>query len=148
MLGEHYPLFQPDNEFVFEFYSQGEKGEIKKAVIFEPLSFPAQDAYNLALCTFRNGIAVDHEVTNNKDFLKTMYTVAKAVYEFCDVHPDSSIQIGANDKRRLTIYNGIFKRRYAEIIESFDIMGINGGNAEPYNPEKFYGIFEIRPKKG
>ena len=76
-----------------------------------------------------------------------MYTIAKATYLFFEAHPDKTVQIRANEERRLRIYNSIFQRSYEEIKRSFEVDGIMETLKEPYDPKKSYTLFELRLKR-
>jgi len=146
MKGEHYPLEStPDKEFFF-FQSIGPKGVFQKAIWFDKLP-EGVNLFNLALCVVANGRLEDDIVTNNEDFVKTMYTVAKAVQEFFGTNPDAVLQISALGAKRLRIYTEIFQRKYDELGPVFLIKGIIEGQSEKFQPDRFYQAFEIALKK-
>ena len=145
MISEHYPISPDSSGKIFHFQSKGPGGIFDKVVLFEPR--PKQSHFNLALCVWHEGKWVDDYETNNKDFLKTMSTVAKTLQLFFEKHPKATVEIRAIERRRLKIYNGIFKRRHHEIIENYDVFGCEKESREIYRPGKNYFWFEIALKK-
>ncbi len=108
----------------------------------------SEGLYNLALCLERNGQLFDDIATNNKDFSKTMFTVAKALELFFINHPGATVQIRASDDKRLRVYNGIFKRKYDEISQLYSVYGISiEDEKEIYSSERYYIGFELSVKK-
>ncbi len=93
-----------------------------------------------------NGEQRDDTISNNQDYVKVLSTVAKAVYEFLDLHPDAIIEIEAVDEKRLRLYNLIFKRRYHEWRLLFLVEGYIGLEKELFNPDKDYWRFELQWK--
>jgi len=145
MITGYYTLKPNAAKEAFYFRSEGPQGIFYKLVLFE--SIPGEGCFNLALCVLQNNKWVDDIVTNNDDFVKTISTVARAVLEFFEVHPDAVLQIGADERRRLNVYNGIFRRRLNQIQVTFEVQGIIEGRKEPYQPQKNYEGFEINLKK-
>lgn len=145
MITDYYTLKPNVAKDAFYFRSEGPKGVFHKLVLFEWI--PGEGCFNLALCVLQNNKWVDDIVTNNDDFVKTISTVAKTVLEFFEVHPDAVLQIGADERRRLGVYNGIFRRRQDEIQAIYEVHGIIEGRKELYQPQKNYEGFEINLKK-
>lgn len=146
MKGEHYSFeWTPDKE-LFAFESVGPNGVFQKVVWFSPIE-GRENVYNLALCVFQNGIMEDDILTQNDDFAKTMYTVAKAVHSFFETYPRATVQIQALGEKRLRIYNWIFQRKQLELESVFKITGVVNGGSQRFEREKFYEAFEISLKR-
>ncbi|TAK41720.1 MAG: hypothetical protein EPO28_08255 [Saprospiraceae bacterium] len=143
MIKEHYPLLASASKRHFRFKSIGEKRVIDKFVLFERL---AESRYNLAFGDIIGEELHDEDISNNRDPVKVISTVAKAVYEFFEQHPDAILEIEAIDEKRLIFYNAIFKRRQHEIEQIFEARGIWEKGMEIYNPAHFYQKFEIQIK--
>ena len=103
--------------------------------------------FNLAFGDAKKGKIDDKIVSNNNDILKLISTVAAIIYDFYSHYPDAIVVIAPIDKRRSALYHGIFKRRFAEIVEYFQVLGIMGSHKESFSIEGIYEKFEIKRKK-
>lgn len=143
MIDKHYLLESNSEKDFFFFKSTGVKGSIEKWVWFQKIG---KDRYNLAFGDLINGELSDSSISNNLDVLMVISTVAKTIYEFSELHPDVTIIIIPRDEKLKRFYNTVFRRRYQEIIELFDILGIKKHIPTSYNPKKNYDKFELTPK--
>jgi hypothetical protein len=115
-----------------------------KLVEFEEIG---SQRYNLAFGDFVDGVFLDSVVTNNFDILKTISTVAEAIYRFFDNYPDAILEIEAIDEKRLRLYNRILNRKLDEIVENLNLFGYVDGQREVFQPNRSYQKFEIQRKK-
>ena len=140
-----YPIYKVPNSNIFLFESVGEKGTILKRVIFQPAY---RNRYNLAFGDAEGEDTNDNVISNNHDLLKVMSTIVTIVYYFFDKNPAAMLKIEGVDSKRRRLYNSIFKRKYKDLKEDFQIYGITENRKlEEYNPNQFYQIFEIQKKK-
>jgi len=144
MIKDSYPLIPTKLKNAFFFKSVGVKGTILKVIIFEHLK---GNRYNLAFGDVVNNELDDEVISNNRDFVKVMATVATAIYYFLETNPKAIVEIDPIDSKRALFYNRIFQRKHTEIIEILNLVGIVNKQKEIYNPEKLYDKFEIRSKK-
>jgi hypothetical protein len=73
MLGETYPIKPSLDKLYYLFISEGPKGRIIKIVLFQNIG---ENSYNLAFGDFNGGQVDDEVVSNNRDFVKVLSTVA------------------------------------------------------------------------
>ena len=140
---DSYPITSSVNNLIYVFESKGIKGTIKKVVIFQKME---TNRYNLAFGDEVKGTVDDKIDSNNNDMIKVLSTIANIIYDFISHFPDAIIVIGAVERRKLILYNGIFRRRFKEIEESFEIQAFKEGKRETYSPDEFYYKFEINRK--
>jgi hypothetical protein len=140
MLGETYPIKPSLDKLYYLFISEGPKGRIIKIVLFQNIG---ENSYNLAFGDFNGGQVDDEVVSNNRDFVKVLSTVAACVYDFVKANPGVKLEIDPVDEKRKTLYNAVFKRHHVFIQQQFRILGVIAKVPEPYTPEKMYDIFEL-----
>ena len=143
MIKDSYPLLPSKSENAFFFRSVGVKGTILKVIIFEHLK---GNRYNLAFGDWINGDLNDTIISNNNDLQKVVSTIAKTIYQFTEEYPLAIITIEGVDAKRTKLYNTIFRRRFFEIKETFEVKGIVNEVKEDYNPSKSYEKFEVKKK--
>ena len=143
MLGETYDISPAGNGLSYAFNSIGPKGLIQKIVLFQWYSI---NSYNLAFGDIVNGFLSDETVSNNRDFVKVLGTVAKCAYHFVEKHPGVMLKITPVDEGRKMLYNAVFKRHHRSIAEKFDIQGRIDTALEAYDPDKLYDEFELKHK--
>jgi hypothetical protein len=85
---DSYKLKSVSNFLVFEFISEGPKGNITKLVKYNKTNL--KDLYNLAFGDKSNdtGLIDDRVISNNGDADKILATVVKTVFTFTDQFPD------------------------------------------------------------
>jgi hypothetical protein len=138
-----YIYFKKSTRFIFT--SEGAKGKIVKIIQF---SYLENNEWNLGFGDAHQGKIDDLILSNNQDIVRVMNTVAKAIYDFFQIYPDSTILIRPIDEKRKRFYNSIFQRHFKEIIFHFQIIGISKEIEEQYSPHKLYDNFKIMRKFG
>ena len=111
-----YELKAEKSLMVFEFISEGTKGQIPKLIKYSVTNL--KDTYNLAFGDKNpeTGEIDDNVVSNNGDSEKVLATVVATVYAFSDKYPDSWIFATGSTKARTRLYRmGI--TRYIDEIE-------------------------------
>ncbi|MCB0517891.1 MAG: hypothetical protein H6577_24945 [Lewinellaceae bacterium] len=140
MLGETYPIKPSPNKLYYLFTSEGPRGRILKIVLFQNIG---ENSYNLAFGDFIAGQLDDEVVSDNRDFVKVLSTVAACAYDFVKANPGVKLEIDPVDERRKMLYNAVFKRHHIFIQQQFRILGVIADVPEPYSAEKMYDLFEL-----
>lgn len=120
----------PHFEF-FEFYSEGPKGRIRKAVAYQGTD--VEKVYNLAFGDFdeEKQIIDDLSVTNNGDSRKVLATVASTIYAFAEQHPGAWILATGSTAARNRLYRMGISNHINEISLIFIYLATQmkmGGN--------------------
>ncbi len=100
---------------VFEFVSEGPKGEISKLVQFGETNL--KDFYNLAFGDKdpATGEINDSVVSNNNDSDKVLATVVATVYAFTNKHPEAWVYATGSTRSRTRLYRMGLTKYLAEI---------------------------------
>jgi len=109
---------------VFEFISEGPKGQIKKMVQYTDTG--TENVFNLAFGDYdeeTNSIN-DISITNNGDSTKVLATVASTVYAFTEKHPNAWIFATGSTVVRTRLYRMGITNNIEEIIVDFDVYGL------------------------
>lgn len=145
MRKEGYPLtiIEPN---LFTFTSQGKKGTILKALVFEEVDL---NEYNLALIDYIEDTESwsDMAITNNGDVSKIMKTVLIGILDFLQKNPRAIIAVEGNTRIKILFYNRIFKTYYSEYRH---IIHVSSEKTDKLSHEcifdKVYSIFYICKK--
>jgi hypothetical protein len=131
MLLERYE-YEIGNSFQqYDFYSEGPKGKIRKAVLYSFLgTLDGTDYYNLGFGDYDESERSinDLSVSNNKDRDKVLATVAVTALEFTSHFPGCQILAEGSTPARTRLYQMGVAKYYAEIAELFDIHGLTEKN--------------------
>lgn len=95
-----YPLKAEKSLMVFEFTSDGPKGQIRKLVKYSETNL--KDMYNLAFGDRdeESGEIDDKSISNNGDSDMVLATVVSTVYAFTERYPDSWVFATGSTKAR------------------------------------------------
>jgi hypothetical protein len=131
----------------FRFTSISDEKSIEKIIVFKRT---AQNLWNLGFGDVQGDDWADDIITNNNDLRTVLQTVANAVYDFCDTHPNSIILIMPLEHQRKLLYNRIFKLKWHEIEPFFIVKGVmtnsESSQLETFNPRKMFDYFVIAKK--
>jgi hypothetical protein len=111
----------------YNFYSEGPRGRIKKAVLYGLLGArKGVDHYNLAFGDYDHNMEIidDLSISNNGDRDKILATVAFTVIEFAGHFPGCKIVAGGSTPARTRLYQMGIAKYYKEISVLFDIQGL------------------------
>lgn len=137
-----------ENLLVYEFISQGIKGQIKKMVKY---SFTGtENVYNLGFGDFdtETNQINDFSVTNNGDSTKVLATVASTVYAFTEKYPNSWILATGSTVVRTRLYRMGITNNLNEIRKDFVVFGLNDkGLWEKFIIGEDYEAFLITKKE-
>lgn len=131
---------------VFEFTSQGPKGQIPKLVKYSETNL--KDMYNLALGDkdIKTGQINDTIISNNGDSDMFLATVVSTVYAFTDKYPDVWIFATGSTKARTRLYRMGITKYVTEIKKDFQIFGLRDDQWEKFEKEVDYEAFLVRRK--
>jgi hypothetical protein len=132
---------------VFEFISEGPKGEISKLIKYSETNL--KGLYNLAFGDKNEttGEIDDKVVSDNKDSEKVLATVVSSVYAFYDKHPDAYVFATGSTSARTRLYRMGITKYYDEVKKDFDIYGLKENEWQPFKKGIEYDAFLIELKK-
>lgn len=143
---DRYELKAEQSQMVFEFLSEGPKGQIPKLIKYSETAL--KGFYNLAFGDkdLQTGNINDLVISNNGDGEKVLATVVSSIYSFTDRYPGSWIYATGSTKARTRLYRiGITK--YLQDIETdFEIYGLRSNEWHPFEKENDYESFLAKRK--
>ena len=109
---------------IYEFVSEGPKGQIRKMVEYTETG--TDNVYNLAFGDYNEETKSidDYSITNNGDSLKVLATVASTVYAFTDKYPNAWIFATGSTAVRTRLYRMGITNNIDEIAVDFNIYGL------------------------
>lgn len=126
----------------YDFYSEGPKGRIRKAVFYKFLGTrDGLDYYNLGFGDYNEDkqMVNDLSVSDNKDRDKILATVANTTLEFTSHFPDCRIVATGSTLARTRLYQMGIAKHYEEISKIFDIQGLTkAGGWRPFKGGENY----------
>lgn len=146
MFDNRYDVKVSDDFSAFEFDSIGPKGVVKKVVRYTEINI--KGFYNLGFGDKdpQTGFISDITVTNNKDSMKVLATVAATLYAFIDSHPASTIIATGSTEARTRLYRMGISNNLYEIEKDFIVFGLTENNWEPFRKNVTYAAFLVRQK--
>jgi hypothetical protein len=137
-----------DSFLLYQFTSTGPKGSIQKSVIYSKTA--VENIYNLAFGDYNplTDAINDLSISNNKDSVKVLATVAATLYTFTEKYPEAWITATGSTKARTRLYRMGIANNLAEIIEDFAIFGYNcNGYWEQFVVGEDYEVFLLTRKE-
>ena len=144
---EKYPVIIGETSMIFEFTSEGAKGNVHKLIIYSKTHL-----YNLYNLGFGDkdeatGKMDDRVVTNNGDGGKVLATVAFTLYAFMEKFPDAIVYATGSTETRTRLYRSGISKHLDEISSDFKIYGlIIGGNWQLFERQTDYEAFLVIKK--
>jgi len=140
-----YPVIAIEAQLLYEFYSEGPVGRIKKVVLYERIG---KDFFNLAFGDWNEALGKvdDSRRTNNGDRDKVLATVAYTALDFTDQFPDARILIEGSTPARTRLYQMGIRDNILEINEKFEVKGFIDDYWELFQRGTNYQAFLIRRK--
>ncbi len=141
-----YELKAEKSLMVYEFISEGTKGQIPKLIKFSETAL--KDFYNLAFGDkdLKTGDIDDNVVSNNGDSEQVLATVVAAVYAFTDKQKHVWVYATGSSKSRTRLYRMGITKYIDEIKKDFLIFGQREGEWEKFKKEVDYTAFVVRRK--
>jgi len=143
---DRYPLKAEESLMVFEFTSNGPKGQIPKLVKFSETNL--KDVYNLAFGDkdLTTGDLNDLAISNNGDSEKVLATVVSTVYAFYDRYPNSYVYATGSTKARTRLYRIGIAKYLNEITKDYYVYGLRNSEWEIFEKEIEYEAFLAKRK--
>jgi hypothetical protein len=145
---ERYPVVIGETSMVFEFSSEGVRGQISKLVIYSETHL--HNFYNLGFGDKDDatGQIDDEVITNNGDSEKVLATVASTLYTFTDKFPEAMIFATGSTKARTRLYRMGISNNLEEIQIDFEIFGLVGEKGwQPFQKHIEFEAFLVKRKK-
>ena len=141
-----YPLKAEKSLMVFEFTSDGPKGQIRKLVKYSETNL--KDLYNLAFGDRdeESGEIDDKSISNNGDSDMVLATVVPTVYAFTERYPDSWVFATGSTKARTRLYRRGLTKYLLEIRRDFQVFGLIDDEWEPFEKDVNYEAFLVKRK--
>ncbi|MGH9946542.1 MAG: DUF6934 family protein [Pyrinomonadaceae bacterium] len=143
---ERYELTSEKSLTVFEFVSEGPKGRIPKIVQYSETNF--KGIFNLGFGdkdSTSNQID-DTVISNNSDSRKVLATVAATVYAFTERYPNVWVYAAGNTRARTRLYRMGISNNLDEILEDFEVFGLENGAWVVFTKRDDYDAFLVRRK--
>jgi hypothetical protein len=145
---ERYPYFAKNDFLDYEFYSEGPKGRIKKAVRFTKINNIEPVFYNLGCgdVSDQTDTIDDSTISNNDDRDIVFATVAKTVIDFTNIHGNHYIFATGSTVARTRLYQMGLSKLWDEISIDFVVLGFRKGDWEPFQKNVNYESFLVKRK--
>lgn len=137
-----YPIFV-GGPFMYQFFSEGPHGKIKKAVLYAPIE---DDIFNLGFGDWDDNLGRinDSNRTNNNDRDRVLATVALTTIDFTNRFPNISIFAEGTTPARNRLYQMGISANFLEINKYFKVLGFVREKWQPFRPELNYEAFLIQ----
>lgn len=141
-----YELVAEKSLKVYEFTSEGTKGQIPKLIKFSETAL--KDFYNLAFGdkNLDTGDIDDKVISNNGDSEQVLATVVAAVYSFTDTNRDVWVYATGSTKSRTRLYRMGISKYIDEVQKDFYVFGQLEGEWEEFQMGIDYTAFVVRRK--
>lgn len=141
-----YELIAEKSLKVYEFTSEGPKGQILKLIKFSETAL--KDFYNLAFGdkNIGTGEIDDKVISNNGDSEQVLATVVAAVYSFTDTNRDVWVYATGSTKARTRLYRMGISKYIKEVEKDFHVFGQLEGEWDDFKIEVNYTAFLVRRK--
>jgi hypothetical protein len=143
---ERYVVESSASALIYEFYSVGPKGRVRKRIEFKVLDWNP-DVYNLGFGDVdANGKASDIARTNNGDREKVLATVVWTVLDFLERYPEKSVLIRANSDAKLRLYRMAIGAYLRDWERKFYFLGRVDSEWKIFNRMTNYSSFLMQKK--
>ena len=141
-----YELKAESSLMVFQFTSEGDKGQIQKLIKFSETAL--KGFYNLAFGdkNIDTGDIDDTVVSNNGDSEQVLATVVSAVFAFTDHENEAWVYATGSTKSRTRLYRMGITKYLDEIRQDFHVFGLLNGEWEQFEKEVDYTAFVVKRK--
>ncbi|MBL0309119.1 MAG: hypothetical protein IPP77_05420 [Bacteroidetes bacterium] len=142
-----YPLKAEKSLMVFEFISEGPKGQIPKLVKYSETNL--KGFYNLAFGDKNHltGEIDDTVISNNNDSEKVLVTVIATLYAFTQKYPDVYVLATSSTKSRTRLYRMGIAKYLEEVKKDYEVYGLRNAEWEPFSRNTEYEGFIAKRKE-
>jgi hypothetical protein len=132
----------------YNFISEGPKGIIKKAVIYQLIGNSSRKIYNLGFGDWEDEEKSINDLvkTNNRDSKKVLTTVAETAVDFLADHPTALIYLQGSTPARTRLYQMGISSIIDEIEGQYTINGYFNDQWEPFKKGINYEAFLVSRK--
>lgn len=140
-----YPVIAGNDPYIYEFYSAGPRGKIRKGVFYTPLE---ENLFNLGFGDWNGDLhnINDESRSNNGDRDLILATVAFTVMDFTDKFPKAGLFVAGSTPARTRLYQMGIAYNYLEIKDKFEIMGFIDGDWKVFRTGCNFEAFLITRK--
>jgi hypothetical protein len=140
-----YPIVANDNKMMYEFFSEGPKGKIKKVVLYTQIH---DNVFNLGFGDWNEERQEpdDSSRSNNGDRDQVLATVAFTALDFLKQNPFVDLFLEGSTSGRTRLYQMGIGDNLMEINEEFWVKGFNGEKWELFERGRNYEAFLITKK--
>jgi hypothetical protein len=145
---ERYDIIEVRDRRTYEFFSIGPRGQIKKAVRFQPCPELGSNVYNLLLGNYDPATdRIDSNIiSDNGDAKKILVTVAGIVESFVNLYPRAIILIVGSSASRMRLYQMGIASAWLEISAKYEVLGRRNDEVEPFKKGVNYEAFLLIKK--
>ena len=142
-----YELIAEKSLTVFEFTSEGPKGQIPKLIKFSETAL--EGFYNLAFGdkNLETGDIDDKIVSNNGDSEQVLATVVSAVFAFTDLNKEAWVYATGSTKSRTRLYRMGISKYIDEVKQDFSVFGMLNNEWYEFEREIDYTAFLVKRNK-
>lgn len=147
MIDERYIVEFGADFRVFEFNSEGPKGEIRKIIQYTEINI--KNYFNLGFGdkNHKTNEIDDLVVTNNNDSQKVLATVAATLFEFTDHYPGANVIAIGSTLARTRLYRIGITNNLEAIEKDFEISGLKGDAWNKFTKGVEYDAFLVKRRK-
>jgi hypothetical protein len=144
----HYNYLVSEDFLKFEFFSEGPKGKIRKAIQFKRINLQGRLVFNLGFGDMdESGGLSDLVVSDNHDAEKVLATVAHAVIKITIIYPEALVVAEGSTPSRTRRYQMGINKFWKEIEPDFKVFGlVKEGSFEPFRSGKNYLALAVTRK--
>lgn len=141
-----YELKAEKSLMVYEFTSDGLKGQIPKLIKFSETTL--HGFYNLAFGdkNLETGEIDDTMISNNGDSEQVLATVVAAVYSFTNKEANAWVYATGSTKSRTRLSRMGITKYFDEVNQDFEIYGLLEGEWVEFEKDIEYTAFVVRRK--
>jgi len=127
------------------FYSEGPKGTIKKVIQYTPYNIAGEVCFNLCFGDWNTEkkLVDDLNITDNKDSLKVLVTVARTAIDFTDLYPDALVYVKGSTVSRTRLCQMGITKHWIEIKALFTVFGLTNKKWQPFHENVNYDAFMV-----
>jgi hypothetical protein len=146
MRDQRYKIEVTSTFMSYEFTSEGPKGNIVKMIKYTETGY--QNVYNLG---FGDKIKDEDDfddavITDNKDSVRILATVAATVFLFTEKYPNAFVVATGSTQSRTRLYRIGISNHLEEIEQDFVILGYENNVWERFVKDQNYSAFLIKRK--